>query len=119
MTSGEDPTPFIQPQSPERSTSIMTTSCPATTFKTSDWSVTKRKISEEDMRNRNEIYTNDSYLSAKIPSATTSGNSTSIFNFSSMTSLPPRPPRLVSNYLSNTTYVQYWFKNLQLSCPKS
>ncbi len=91
MTSGEDVI-YTRAKSPEKNSSIMTTSCPTSTFITSDWNGTSRMISEDDKRNRNDIYTNDSYSCPKIPPAS-SAQSTSIFNFTSMNSLPPRPPR--------------------------
>ena len=100
---------YSRPKTPEpTSMSLMTTSCPPSAFLASEFA-SKRSVIDNDARTRggrNDIYSNDSFGSPKHSSASVSTTtSTSLFNFTSMTSLPPRPPsfRLRSRENSSST----------------
>ena len=100
---------YSRPKTPEpTSVSLMTTSCPPSAFLASEFA-SKRSVIDGDVRTRggrNDIYSNDSFGSPKHSTASVSTTtSTSLFNFTSMTSLPPRPPsfRLRSRENSSST----------------
>ena len=99
---------YSRPKSPDQPmSSLMTTSCPPSAFLTSDFQWTPsqqqqqqqqqngtalRGVDECDMRHKSGIYSNDSFSASKPVLSTATTSSTSLFNFTSMTSLPPRPP---------------------------